>query len=80
LHEKTLEKLARSLPAGFVRIHRSHIVNLAFARSLAAHSGRRYQLVLTDGNSLPVGRKWIASVRLAFADESAGVGRWHQVR
>jgi DNA-binding LytR/AlgR family response regulator len=80
LHEKTLQKLMRSLPAGFVRIHRSHIVNLAFAQSLTAHAGSRYELGLTDGRPLPVGRKWIASVRRAFADESAGVGRQHQVR
>lgn len=68
LHEKSLEKLARSLPGGFLRIHRSHIVNLTFVRSLAAMAGSRYQLALTDGSRLPVGRKWIASVRRAFAD------------
>lgn len=71
LHEKSLEKLARSMSGGFLRIHRSHIVNLAFVQSLAAMAGSRYQLTLTDGSRLPVGRKWIASVRQAFSDATA---------
>ncbi|HET6724678.1 MAG TPA: LytTR family DNA-binding domain-containing protein [Gammaproteobacteria bacterium] len=70
LHEKTLEKLVRSLSGNFLRIHRSHIVNLAFARSLTAQAGSRYRLTLADGSVLPVGRKWIASVRKAFADDT----------
>lgn len=72
LHEKTLAQLARSLSGGFLRIHRSHIVNLEFVQSLTTQAGSRYHLTLTDGTQLPVGRKWIASVRQAFADVTEG--------
>lgn len=73
LHEKTLEQLARSLSGSFLRIHRSHIVNLKDIQSLGAQAGSRYRLTLTDGSQLPVGRKWVASVRKALAGGADGV-------
>lgn len=66
LHEKTLETLARSLAGRFLRIHRSHIVNVEYIHALTSHAGSRYRLVLTDGSELPVGRKWIAPARSAL--------------
>jgi DNA-binding LytR/AlgR family response regulator len=68
LHEKSLDKLAQMLAGRFMRIHRSHLVNLDEVHSLAAYAGSRYRLELKDGRELPVGRKWIKSARRALGD------------
>src|SRR3546814_9256059 len=68
LHEKSLDKLAQVLAGRFMRIHRSHLVNLQEVHSLAAYTGSRYRLELKGGGELPVGRKWIKSVRRMLAD------------
>lgn len=68
LHEKSLDKLAHMLVGRFVRVHRSHLVNLAEVHSLAAYAGSRYRLELKGGGELPVGRKWIKAARKALGD------------
>jgi two-component system, LytTR family, response regulator LytT len=62
LHGKSLQELCAELPATFVRVHRSHIANLRFARSLARTSGG-WRLLLKTGSSLAVGRQALAEVR-----------------
>lgn len=57
-----LTELERILPSGFVRIHRSHIVNLAMVESFVAEEGARFRVVLRDGTRLAVSRdraRWL---------------------
>jgi two-component system, LytTR family, response regulator LytT len=62
LNRKSLSVLARELPGPFVRIHRSHIVNLDFASGLERVAGG-WHLLLQDGASLAVGRRAVAALR-----------------
>lgn len=63
LHDKSLATLEALLPAQFLRIHRSHVVDLRRASHLRAEAGSRYALVLADGTELPVGRTRVAALR-----------------
>lgn len=63
LHDKPLHRLAELLPDGFVRCHRSYLVNLDYAERFAVSSGSRYALVLRDGTRIPVGRSHVETVR-----------------
>ena len=65
LHKKTLTALERLLPPHFKRVHRSHIVNLRFARELGADDGGRRLLKLTNGSCVPVSRAYAAELRKA---------------
>jgi two-component system response regulator LytT len=62
LHRKSLSALASELPGPFVRIHRSHIVNLDFASGLERVAGG-WQVMLRSGGSLAVGRRALAELR-----------------
>lgn len=62
LHRKPLHLLARELPPPFVRIHRSHIVNLDFATGLERSAGR-WHVLLRDGGALAVGRRALEALR-----------------
>jgi two-component system response regulator LytT len=53
LHQKSLTSLETFLPASFVRVHRSFIVNLAYVRGT-----RVSRIVMTDGSLLPIGRTY----------------------
>jgi DNA-binding LytR/AlgR family response regulator len=59
LHKRTLAQLEALLPAGFLRVHRSHIVNMAAVQRL--ESGNRV-LRLAGGSEVPVGRTYVAAV------------------
>ncbi|HEX5006941.1 MAG TPA: LytTR family DNA-binding domain-containing protein [Hyphomonadaceae bacterium] len=56
LHDTRLAELERRLPAGFMRVHRSHIVNAAHVRAIRTLPGRRRALELTGGAKVPVSR------------------------
>ncbi|MDJ0840836.1 MAG: LytTR family DNA-binding domain-containing protein [Acidobacteriota bacterium] len=56
LHAKSLEKISALLPACFERVHKSYIVDMNRVKELRAFTGSRYELVLDDGATLPVGR------------------------
>lgn len=59
LHDKSIEALERLLPANFVRVHRSHIVNLHFVQGLKKLGGGVNQLTLKGGDIVPVSRSRI---------------------
>jgi two-component system, LytTR family, response regulator len=61
----TLQSL---LPAGFVRIHRSFIVNLAMMKEFYPIGGGEYMIALHCGRQLPVGATYPDAVRAAIAD------------
>ncbi|TQV85920.1 LytR/AlgR family response regulator transcription factor [Aliikangiella coralliicola] len=56
LHDKSLNVLESILPASFIRIHRSFIVNLRDASHFRSHGGSKYDLVLHNAETLPVSR------------------------
>ena len=56
LSTHSLDKLELLLPADFIRIHRSYLANLESAQEVRKYPGSKYELLLKDGISLPVGR------------------------
>lgn len=56
LHDKSLEKLEQLLPPMFERIHKSYIVAITQVHQLIVGAGGKYELVLKNGEVLPVGR------------------------
>ena len=69
LHATRLERLEAQLPAGFLRIHRSAIANLAHVQRLEREGGR-WRLHMAEGPPLPVSRSRLAALREAL-DEPA---------
>lgn len=63
LHDKTLEKLHALLPPVFERIHKSYVVRMSAVKSLHAHEGSHYEVELTNGLRLPVGRTRYKEIR-----------------
>jgi two-component system LytT family response regulator len=60
----SLADLVTRLDAGrFVRVHRSHIVNLAAVRELAPHDDRRLRIVLSDGSVVVASRSLSGELR-----------------
>lgn len=71
LRKETLTSLVGRLdPSLFLRVHRSHAVNLARVRELAPRPHGEFALLLDDGTRLLSGRSYRDAVRRAF-----GLGR-----
>jgi len=67
LHKETLHGLiARLDPAAFVRVHRSHAVNVAFVRELQPQVHGEYTITLADGARVSSSRSYRAQVQQAF--------------
>jgi two-component system response regulator LytT len=66
LHDARLDDLECRMPAGFMRVHRSHIVNLAHVRSARTLAGGRRALELPGGTEIPVSRRRTADVLAAL--------------
>ncbi|MBL8298197.1 MAG: response regulator transcription factor [Rhodanobacteraceae bacterium] len=63
LHDKPLGRLISLLPADFVRCHRAWLVNLRHVQQFSALSGSRWQLRLSNGANVPVGRGFVSGLR-----------------
>ncbi|MBC8084156.1 MAG: response regulator transcription factor [Hymenobacter sp.] len=63
LHDKSLEKLEQLLPGSFERIHKSYIVPLTQAEKIIVHEGSSYQLLLKNGELIPIGRSRYKELR-----------------
>jgi two-component system response regulator LytT len=63
LHHKSIEKLLALLPPNFERIHRSYIVNMNMVVRLVVKAGSNYELVLSDGTALPIGRSRFNAIK-----------------
>jgi two-component system LytT family response regulator len=67
LHKVTLTHLMSSLdPAEFLRIHRSHAVNIQSVRELRPLLHGEYLVVLTNGTELTSGRSYRGVIQQAF--------------
>ena len=71
LDNRNLSALLDLLPADFVRVHRSHAVNLHQVEALTSEVGSRYQLELKTGASVPVSRREVADLRERLAGRNA---------
>jgi two-component system LytT family response regulator len=68
LHKDTLTALcARLDPAEFLRVHRSHAVNMRSVRELLPRSHGEFRIRLVDGSELTSGRNYRDAIRTAFA-------------
>jgi len=63
LYEQTMDRLERSLPARFQRVHRSHIVDVSLIARIEVREGSRYECVLASKARIPVGRTRIAELK-----------------
>ncbi|MHA6288338.1 LytR/AlgR family response regulator transcription factor [Maricaulis sp. CAU 1757] len=68
LYTASLGGLESELPATFLRVHRSHIVNTAFVKALERDPGGGGRLRLTNGTTCPVSRRILPRVRNALAE------------
>lgn len=62
LHAARLDRLEADLSAGFVRVHRSALINLVHLKALERDNGR-HRVCLTEGIALPVSRGRLPSLR-----------------
>jgi two-component system LytT family response regulator len=68
LHKETLTGLMAKLnPAKFLRIHRSHAINLDAVRELKPLSRGEYRIVLSEATELISSRTYKRQLHLAFA-------------
>lgn len=59
LERRTMASLETMLPKDqFLRVHRSHIVNLDFVDRMEPAVGGTWSVILQDGTSIPMGRKY----------------------
>lgn len=63
LHGGSLYELEAELPPAFLRVHRSHIVNTAFVESLKREASGVGQLRMSTGETVPVSRRIMPTVR-----------------
>ncbi|QSB28807.1 LytTR family DNA-binding domain-containing protein [Flavobacterium sp. CLA17] len=63
LHDKSLESLEKLLPSSFQRIHKSYILCWHEADKLIVEAGGRYNMLLKNGELLPVGRSKYKEIR-----------------
>ncbi|HTW68059.1 MAG TPA: LytTR family DNA-binding domain-containing protein [Bryobacteraceae bacterium] len=69
LLRRSLSALQRDLdPAIFCRVHRSAIVNLARVRAFQFNPDGEFEVLLENGSTLPVSRRYRRHLQLAAAD------------
>ncbi len=56
LHNKSLDGLLRILPPIFERVHKSYIVNMNLATEIKTEEGSKYELILSNNLTIPIGR------------------------
>jgi two-component system LytT family response regulator len=68
LLRRSMSELEKDLdPSAFCRIHRSAIVNLSRVRSLQLSSDGESEVLLDNGNTLPISRRYRRQLKLALA-------------
>lgn len=67
LYSATLNDMEGELPATFLRVHRSHLINLQHVETLSRDSSGTGMLTLAGGVQVPVSRRIMPKVRQALA-------------
>jgi len=67
LYTATLNEMEENLPATFLRVHRSHLINLKYVESLSRDRAGTGMLTLVGGVQVPVSRRIMPKVRRALA-------------
>jgi two-component system LytT family response regulator len=68
LLRRSMSELEQDLdPSAFCRIHRSAIVNLSRVRALQLNSDGESEVLLDNGNTLPISRRYRRQLQLALA-------------
>lgn len=67
LHSATLNELEETLPATFLRVHRSHLINVMFVKALKRDPSGTGTLSLSDQIEVPVSRRIMPKVREALS-------------
>ncbi len=67
LHNKSLSRLLDILPENFRQVHRSYVVSLQHIKEIIVHPGTQYELRLTSGNIIPMGRTYYREVKALIA-------------
>jgi two-component system, LytTR family, response regulator len=65
LHARLHDLAARLEPSRFVRVHRSHVVNLGFVAAIEPRDGARSTIVLSSGARVPASRAGSAQIKSA---------------
>ena len=68
LYNGSLNGLESELPASFIRVHRSHIVNTAFVEALERVPTGTGQLILSTGLGVPVSRRVMPKVKSVLSE------------
>jgi len=63
LHDKNLEKLLLTLPHHFERVHKSYALTLSQVKALHKYPGSQYELELSNGELIPLGRTRYAAIK-----------------
>ena len=71
LHARLQELVARLDPSRFIRVHRSHVVNLGFVNALEPREGARLTIVLNSGARVPASRAGSAQLKTLRIVEDA---------
>ena len=65
LHARLHDLAARLEPSRFVRVHRSHVVNLGFVTAIEPRDGARSTIILSSGARVPASRAGSAQIKSA---------------
>ena len=58
-----LGKLDMELPDQFIRVHKSHIVNIECIVEICIRQGSRYSILAKDGAEIPLSRSRVSMLR-----------------
>lgn len=71
LSSERLAAVADRLAPAFLRIHRSHLVNVAAVEALSPNAAGGWRVMLRSGAVLPIGRSMLPAVRVRLGQASA---------
>jgi len=63
LHYDRLDKLERQLPSGFIRTHRSHIINSEYLIKVLVVSRGQHVALTSDGEQVPISRRRVKAIK-----------------
>lgn len=73
LHRATLQSMISKLPAYFIQVHRSHVINVKHLQHIQSELGRYTECVMSDGQQIPIGTQFKSALMMMLdfqADDS----------